>query len=93
MSSLQIVTNTFILLHVTLTLVGKSRETLLDKEKMSRNDDRVTFNINILCLKNIRIIFKKFNILLASEEQHRKVLTDIPRIGFKNGESLKDHLV
>ena len=93
MSSLQIVKNTFILLHVTLTLVGKSRETLLDKEKMSRNDDRVTFNINILCLKNIRIIFKKFNILLASEEQHRKVLTDIPRIGFKNGESLKDHLV
>ena len=93
MSSLQIVTNTFILLHVTLTLVGKSRETLLDKEKMSRNDDRVTFNINILCLKNIRIILKKFNILLASEEQHRKVLTDIPRIGFKNGESLKDHLV
>ena len=93
MSSLQIVTNTFILLHVTLTLVGKSRETLLDKEKMSRKDDRVTFNINILCLKNIRIIFKKFNILLASEEQHRKVLTDIPRIGFKNGESLKDHLV
>ena len=60
---------------------------------MSRKDDRVTFNINILCLKNIRIIFKKFNILLASEEQHRKVLTDIPRIGFKNGESLKDHLV
>ena len=31
--------------------------------------------------------------LLAPDEQYRKVFTDIPRIGFKNGKSLKDHLV
>ena len=32
-------------------------------------------------------------ILLAPDEQHSKVFTEIPRIGFKNGKILKDHLV
>ena len=141
MSSLQIATNTFILLHVTLTTVRKafrtvkhyaltefvlrlfsclfydhnleksltergyseklnrkeilkarsqSRETILYKEKMSRNDDRVTFNIRYYpVLKNIRTILEELYIFLASDEQH-KVFTDIPRMGFKKGKSLKD---
>ena len=71
-----------------------SRETLLNKEKMSRNDDRVTFNITYYpVFKNIRIVLEKLHILLAPDEDHRKVFTDIPRICFKNGKSLKDHLV
>ena len=70
-----------------------SRETLLNQEKMSRNDDRVTFNITYYpVFKDIRIVLEEFLILLAPDEQHRKVFTDIPRIGFKNGKSLKDHL-
>ena len=73
---------------------SQSRETLLDKEKMSRNDDRVTFNIAYYpVFKNIKIILEELHILLAPDEQHRKVFTDIPRIGFKNGKNLKDHLV
>ena len=73
---------------------SQSRETLLDKEKRSRNDDRVTFNITYYpVFKNIRIVLEELHILLAPDEQHRKVFTDIPRIGFKNGKSLKDHLV
>ena len=43
--------------------------------------------------KNIRNILEELHILLAPDEQHQKVFTDIPRIGFKNGKSLKDHLV
>ena len=43
--------------------------------------------------KNIRIVLEELHILLAPDEQHRKVYTDIQRIGFKNGKSLKDHLV
>ena len=66
--------------------MSQSRETLLDKEKMSRNDDYPVF-------KNIRIILEELHILLTWHEQHRKGFTDIPRIGFKNGISLKDHLV
>ena len=73
---------------------SQSRETLLDKEKRSRNDDRVTFNITYYpVFKNIRIVLEELHILLAPDEQHRKVFTDIPRIAFKNGKSLKDHLV
>ena len=73
---------------------SQSRETLLDKEKRSRNDDRVTFNITYYpVFKNITIVLEELHILLAPDEQHRKVFTDIPRIGFKNGKSLKDHLV
>ena len=72
---------------------SQSRETLLDKEKRSRNDDRVTFNITYYpVFKNIRILLEELHIFLAPDEQNRKVFTDIPRIGFKNGKSLKDHL-
>ena len=61
---------------------------------MSRNDERVTFNTTFYTVfKNIRKILEELRILLAPDEQHRKVFTDIPRIGFKNGKSLKDHLV
>ena len=73
---------------------SQSRETLLNQEKMSRNDDRVTFNITYYpVFKDIRIVLEELYILLAPDEQHRKVFTDIPRIFFKNGKSLKDHLV
>ena len=61
---------------------------------MSRNDDRVTFNITYYpVFKNIIILLKELHILLAPDEQHRKVFIDIIRLGFKNGKSLKDHLV
>ena len=64
---------------------SQPRETLLDKGKRSGNDYRVTFNITYYpVFKNIRIV---------SDEQHRKVFTDIPRIGFKSGKILKDDLV
>ena len=73
---------------------SESRETLLDKEKMSRNDETVTFNITYYpVFENIRNTLKELHTLIAPDEQHRKVFTDIPRIGFKNGKSLKNHLV
>ena len=51
---------------------NKSRETLLNKEKMSRNDNRVTFNITYYpFFKNIRIALEELHILLAPDEQHR----------------------
>ena len=61
---------------------------------MSRNDERVTFNITYYpVFKNIRNILEELHILLVPDEQHRKVFTNIPRIGFKNGKSLKDHIL
>ena len=61
---------------------------------MSKNDEKVTFNITYYpVFKNIRNILEELHILLAPDEQDKKVFTDIPRIGFKNGKSLKHHLV
>ena len=73
-------------------------ETLLDKEKMSRNEDTVTFNITyylaFMVFKNIRSILKSSIFYLHQTiGKFRKVFTDFPRIVFKNGKSLKDHLV
>ena len=65
---------------------SQSRQTLLDEEKMSRKDDRVTFNITYYStFKSIRNILAEFHILLPPDEQHRKVFTDILRMGFING--------
>ena len=38
-------------------------------------------------------MLEELHILLAPHGWHRNVFTDIPRIGFKNGKSLKGHLV
>ena len=60
---------------------------------MSRNGETVTFNITYYAVfKNNRNILEELHILLAPDEQHSKVFTEIPRIGFKNGKILKDHL-
>ena len=51
---------------------SQSRENLLNKEKMSRNDNRFTFNITYYpFFKNITIVLKELHILLVPDEQHR----------------------
>ena len=58
---------------------SQSRETLLHKEKMSINDDRVTFSIAYYqVFKNIRNILEELHILFAPNEQHRKFLQVFP---------------
>ena len=54
---------------------SQSTETLLGKEKMSKNDEKVTFNITYYPIfKSIRNILEELHISLAPDEQHRKVL-------------------
>ena len=72
---------------------NQSRETLLDKEKMPRNGNRVTFNITYNpVFKCIRNILEELYILLATDEQHEKVFAELLKTGFKIEKSLKDHL-
>ena len=53
----------------------QSRQTPLDIEKMSRNDDRFTFSITYYpVFKNIIIILGELHISLAPDKQHRKFL-------------------
>lgn len=62
-----------------------------------KHDDRVSFNIKcypiLNVIKNIRNVFKELHILLPPDEQHKQGFAFVPRIGFKNGKNLKDHLV
>ena len=61
---------------------------------MSRKDGRIIFNIKYYpAFKSIRNILEEVHFPLAPYEQQKKVFTDIPRISFKNGKSLKDDLV
>ena len=64
---------------------------------MSRNNDRITFNITYYPIfKNMISILKELYILLTPDKQRkkvrRKVFIDIPRIGFKNGNSFNNYL-
>ena len=60
---------------------------------MLRNNERVTFNITYYPMfKNISIL-EELHILLTPDEQRRKLFIDVPRIGFKNGNSLNNYLV
>ena len=43
--------------------------------------------------QNIRSIMEELHILLNSNKEHKKVLTDVSVIGFRSGKSIKDYLV
>lgn len=59
-----------------------SSETLLGHEKLMQNDDVVAFNITYYPIfKNIRNILDGLHILLAPEQNHEKLLANIPRTG------------
>ena len=60
---------------------------------MSKNYGRIAFNSMVYPISKIIKILEELNILLAPDEQRRKAFTDVPRIGFKNGNILKDYLV
>ena len=71
-----------------------SRETLLEKENLGTQEQKLTFNITYYpAFRNIGNILKKTHILLAPDKDHKNVFPDVPIIGFRNGRSIKDHLV
>ena len=71
-----------------------SRESLLEKVKSESDQKKLTFNITYYSVfQNVRNILQEFYILLASDQEHKKVFQDILVVGFRIGKSLKDHLV
>ena len=56
------------------------------------SERKLTFNITYYpAFRNIRSIMEELHILLTQE--HKKVFADVPLVGFRNGNSLKDYLV
>ena len=72
-----------------------SRDTLSDKVKEVRNNDRfvLTFT-NHPSITNFQNVLNETRILLASNKEHCKVFGDKPpMIGWRKSKLLKDHLI
>ena len=71
-----------------------SRNELLDKEKSQRNDSKLTFNVTYYpVFRHLKSHLKELHVILACDEDHKKVFPEVPIIGFKNNKNLKPHLV
>ena len=71
-----------------------SRESLLENVKSESYQKKVTFNIIYYpSFQNLRNILQELHILLTPDQEHKKVFQNILVVGFRNGKSLKDHLV
>ena len=72
----------------------ESRDSLLKRENTKTSDSKLTFNITYYpAFQNARSILEELQILLAPDEEYKKVFPEIPIVGFWNGKSLKDYLV
>ena len=70
------------------------RNELLEKEHNHPEENKLTFNITYYpAFQNTKTILEELQILLAPDDEHQKVFPNVPIVGFRNGKSLKDHLV
>ena len=71
-----------------------SRKDLLEREKTETSEPKLTFNITYYpVFQNIRNTLQELHLLLVPDKKHKKVLPDVPVVGFRNGKCLKDYLV
>ena len=70
-----------------------SRDELLDKEPRAK-EYKLTFNTTYHpSFSNIFKILRELQVILQSDNEHRKTFSAVPIVGFSNGKSLKRHLV
>ena len=70
------------------------RNELLQKEHNHPEENKLTLNITYYpAFQNTKTILEELQILLAPDKEHQNVFPNIPIVGFRNGKSLKDHLV
>ena len=73
---------------------GFSRDSLLDRENVREEQNKITFNLTYYpVFQNVKNILAELHLLLTPDVAHKAVFTNVPIIGFKNDRSLKDHLV
>ena len=70
------------------------RHELLDKKKNQRNDSKLTFNVMYYpVFRHLKSQLKELHVILACDEDHKKVFPEEPIIAFKHNKNLKSHLV
>ena len=66
----------------------------LEKVNNRENQNKITSNINYHpVFRDARKILEELHVILASGDGQKKVLPDVPMIGFKINKNLKAHLV
>ena len=71
-----------------------NRETLLDKVRDGNKENNLTLNIVYHpSFSRLRNILSEIHLLLTPDQEHRKVFSNIPIVGFRNGKILKSILV
>ena len=70
------------------------RDALLEKVNNQEKQNKIIFNIAYHpVFRNVRKILEELHVILASDDEHKKVFPDVPLVGFKNNKNLKAHLV
>ena len=70
-----------------------SRNELLDKEKSQGSVSKLKFNVTYYpVLRNVKSQLKELHVILACDEDHKKVFPEVLIIDFKNNKNLKTHL-
>ena len=70
------------------------RNQLLYKEKSQGNDSKLTFNVTYYPLfRYLKPQLKELLVILACDEDHKKVFPEVSIISFKNSKNLNSHLV
>ena len=60
------------------------RDALLEKANNQEEKNKITFNIiHHPIFRDVRKILEKLHVILASDDGHKKVFTDVPMVGFK----------
>ena len=60
-----------------------SKDALLEKINNQEKQNKITFNIRYHpVFRDVRKILEKFHVILASDDEHKKVFPDVPMIGF-----------
>ena len=70
------------------------RNELLDEEKSQRYDSKLTFNVTYYpVFRHLKAQLKELLVILACDEDHKKVFHEVPVTGFKNSKNINSHLV
>ena len=73
---------------------GESTNSLLERGNTRTCESKLTFNITYYpAFQNVRSLLQELQILLAPDEENKKIFPKVPIVGFRNGKSLKGHLV
>ena len=73
---------------------GNSRDSFLERGHTRASESKLIFSITYYpAFQNVRNILEELQILLAPDKEHKKVFPEVPIVGFRNGNIIKDYLV